>query len=417
MGQELGHVLTPHEDVRDRILERIQVLPGETVALAASRGRVLAEDVTATEPIPLFDNSAMDGYAVRVADLQGAAKDQPVTLKVAGNLPAGVSGDEPLEAGTAVRIMTGAPLPENTEAVIPHELTRFTSSEVTFFAPARDGQNIRRAGGDIQPGDVPLRAGMILRGPQVGVAATLGRGQLEVTRRPRVAILSPGKELVEPWDKPGPGQLRNSNAYALAALLEEEGALPDVRGIVEDDPDLLRASVRAASDDGADLLISTGGVSAGDHDYVQAIVREDADPGWVFKTDMRPGKPQVFGVFDGVPLVGMPGNPAAAIVSFAVFARPVRRKMAGRQPTVPESFPVRFESDLPYKRGRVFMLRARVEPDLESTSGGFRFAAAGDQDSSFLASLVSANALIRLPADRDLARAGEVFPAQWIHAP
>jgi molybdopterin molybdotransferase len=417
MAQELGHVLTPHEEVRDRILDQIAALPVENVALRDAHGRVLAEDLVATEAVPPFDNSAMDGYAVYADDLVGASDAAPVTLSVVGHLPAGVTGDAPLERGCAIRIMTGAPLPVNATAVIPHELTQFTSSAVTFFGPARNGQNIRRAGGDMKPGDVPLRVGMILRGPQVGVAATLGRGQIAVTRRPRVAILSPGKELVEPWAKPGPGQIRNSNAYALASLIEEAGAEPDIRGIVEDDPDLLRECVRASIRDGADVILSTGGVSAGDHDYVQTIVREDANPGWVFKTDMRPGKPQVFGLFDGVPLLGMPGNPAAAIVSFTVFARPVIRKMTGRQPVVPESFPVRFESDLQYKKGRVFMLRARVEPDLESAAGGFRFAAAGDQDSSFLASLAVSNALIRLPADRDVARAGDVFPAQWIHSP
>lgn len=415
MSRELGHNLTPHEEVRDTILACVDPLASEEVRLDEAPGRVLRTDLVATDPIPPFDNSAMDGYAVRVEDIARASESNPVTLEVVGHLPAGVTSNVPLGQGKAVRIMTGAPLPEGAEAVVPHELTRFTEHQVTFFKSATKGQNLRFAGGDMKAGDVPLVTGTLLRGPQIGVAATLGYSRLPVTRRPRVAILSPGKELVDPWEKPGPGQIRNSNAYALSAFLEEAGAIADVRGIVEDDPAVLREDFQAAIDDGADLLLSTGGVSAGDHDYVQLVVREDCDPAWIFKTDMRPGKPQVFGKYRGVPLLGMPGNPAAAIVSFTVFARPLLRKLLAQEPVVPSFFPVRFDEDFRYKKGRVFMLRARVEEDLASGLGGYRFAGAGDQDSSFLSSLVRSNAFIRLPADRDEVRAGEVYPAQWIH--
>jgi molybdopterin molybdotransferase len=237
-----------------------------------------------------------------------------------------------------------------------------------------------------------------------------------VTARPRVRILSPGNELVEPWQAPGPGQIRNGNAYGLAAFVREEGALPELGGIVPDSRAAIRAAIRTAAADGADLILTTGGVSAGDFDFVKVVASEEGDPGWVFRTDMRPGKPLVFARLDGVPLIGLPGNPAAAIVSFVVFVRPLLRKLLGAAPVVPATFPVRFPDELRYKGGRVFLLRCRVEPDEASPTGGFRFAGAGDQDSSFLSSLARANALVRLPAERDGVPAGGVFPAQWLHA-
>ena len=395
------------------MLDLLPSLRTEEVVLEEASERLLAEDLVARDTVPPFDNSAMDGYVVQAVDIETANEESAVTLTVTGAIACGDVPSAPLVPGTAQRIMTGAPIPVGGDAVIPHELTRFTDTEVTFFKPTRVGQNIRRAGGDMVPGDVPLKAGVRLRGPQIAVVATLGYRTVCVARRPRVALLSPGKELVEPWDTPGPGQIRNSNAYALATLVAECGGVPEVRPIVADDPGAIRDAIRSALDDGADALVSTGGVSAGDYDFVQQVVREDAQPGHVFKTSMRPGKPQVFGLFDGAPLFGLPGNPAAAIVSFTVFVRPALRKMLGEAPWIPESFPVRFAEEFPYKKGRWFMLRARVEPDFER--GDFRLAAAGEQDSSFLTSLSSANAIVQLPPDRNVAGRDEVFPAYWIH--
>ncbi len=412
MSQELGHELTPYESVRERILEHVPRIESEEVGLVEARGRVLATDVVSQETIPPFDNSAMDGYALRSGDLDSASEESPITLPVDRTIAAGATGGDPLRPGHAVRIMTGAPLPPDADAVVPHELTRFTDSEVTFSRPVPAGRNVRAAGGDIRPGETVLRAGRGLGGPQIAVAATVGACGLCVARRPKVAILSPGNELVEPWDTPAPGQIRNSNAHGLSALVADDGGEPDLRGIVEDSLEAIRRSIRDAIDAGADVLLSTGGVSAGDFDFVKAVVGEDARPGMVFKTDMRPGKPQVFGLFDGVPFLGLPGNPAAAIVSYTVFVRPVLRRMLGAEPTVPEAFPVRFGEEFRYKPGRVFMLRARVEASRDA--GGFVFGGAGGQDSSFLSSLADANAIVRLPADRDLVRAGEHFPAQWI---
>jgi len=426
MLRELGHELVPLEAVRETILSLLEPAGVVELPLAEAFGRVLREDVTARENIPPFDNSAMDGFAVRVGDIEAATDEKPVTLRVQGGVSAGDRGDVHLSPGSAIRIMTGAPVPPGAEAIVPHELTRFEQDQVSFFRPAGRGQNIRLAGGDLRPGDIPLRSGTWLRGPQLAIAASLGYGQLRVTRRIRVAILSPGNELVDVGAPAGRGKIRNSNAYSLLGLLLEAGAEPINLGILPDGREEILEAVERALGLGADAILSTGGVSAGDFDFVQAVVREAARPGHVFKVAMRPGKPQVFGLFDGKPLFGLPGNPAASIVSFEVFVRPALRKMKGESQVLPVPFGVRFPFQYLYKPGRVFLLRARVEPDEHQQAepspgglkgrlrGGFRVVLPGGQDSSFLSSLADANALITLPANRDRVEVDEVHPAIWL---
>lgn len=417
---ELGHRLAPLEEVRETILSHVQPLAAERVPLTEAHGRVLREDLVAREEMPSFDNSAMDGYAVRVSDLTGATEASPVTLAVQGGLPAGVPGGPPLEPGKAVRVMTGAPLPRGAEAVVPHELTRFTSTDVTFFKEARAGENVRCAGGDLRPGDAPLRRGEVLRPPRLAVAAALGYADLLVTRVPRVAVLSQGDELVGVGERVGPGQIRNSNAYFLAGALCESGVEPLPLGIVPDDKARILEAIRGAVANGADAIVSTGGVSAGDYDFVETLAREVAQPGYVFKVDMRPGKPQVFGLFGDCPLFGLPGNPASAVTSFEVFVRPALRKLCGQARILPETFGVRFPFEYRYKPGRLFLLRAWIEPDLPATSdsrrvrSGFRVAVPGPQGSSHLGSLANVNAIVFLPADRDRVAPDEVRPALWL---
>jgi molybdopterin molybdotransferase len=421
--RELGHDLIPIETARDLILSSVSPLDEEARPLPLAAGAVLREDVACGEDVPPFDNSAMDGYAVRAADIAAAAGEAPVTLRVQGGLPAG-EGAPALEPGAAIRIMTGAPIPPGADAVVPHEMTVFDAAAVSFHAAARPGQNIRRAGGDLRAGAVALTAGAVLRGPQLAILASLGRATVRVTRPLRVAVISPGNELVPPGLPRGPGQIWNANAHAISASLCDLGAEPIDLGIIPDSKEAVLAAVGKALAAGADAVVSTGGVSAGDFDFVQAAVRDAARPGHVLKVAMRPGKPQVFGLFDGKPLFGLPGNPASAIISFEVFVRPALRKMRGEAEFLDPPFGVRFAFVHRYKPGRVFLLRARVEPDdVPSPDGpprawtrasGFRVAAAGAQDSSFLSSLARANAIIRLPANRDRVEEGEVHPATWI---
>jgi molybdopterin molybdotransferase len=409
--RELGHDLLPLEEVRTRILEHLQPLPTEHRRLEDATGAVLREDAAATELLPPFDQSAMDGFAVHANDLAHASEAAPVTLPIAAELAAGAAAALPLEAGRAVRIMTGAPIPPGADAVIPHELTRFDRERVTFSKSAKPGQNVRPAGGDLRPGDVPLRAGAVLGGPQLAILAALGRTHALVTRPQRVAILSPGNELVPPGVPCGPGQIRNSNAYSLIGLLRSAGAEPINLGIVRDTREDVLGAIRRGIDAGADALVSTGGASAGDYDFVQAVVREHAQPGHVFKVAMRPGKPQVFGLFDGRPLFGLPGNPAASIISFEIFVRPALRRLCGEARVLPELFGVRFPFEHRYKGGRVMLLRARIEPD---EPAGFRVLPPGPQDSSYLSSLAEANAIVFLPADQERVAPGEIRQAMWL---
>ena len=408
--RELGHDLRPLEQVQQVILSLLEPLGAEARPLAECYGAVLREEAVVTELIPPFDNSAMDGFAVQVADVASASEASPVTLRVSGQIAAGEPGGLVLEPRSAKRIMTGAPLPSGAEAVIPHEVTRFDDRNVTFTRPAKLGQNIRRAGGDLRPGDLVLKPGCVLHGPQLAILAALGRDPVRVTRKLRVAVVSSGNELVEVGSPCGPGQIRNSNAYSLMGLLLSAGVEPVNLGIVRDTKEEVLRVIRRAVDAGLDAIVSTGGVSAGEYDWVQVVVREHAEPGHVFKVAMRPGKPQVFGLFDGRPLFGLPGNPAASMISFEVFVRPALRRMRGEGVVLPERFGVRFPFDYPYKPGRVLLLRARVEPD---EPGGYRVVRPGEQDSSFLSSLAEANAIVTLPSDRDVARAGEIHPAFW----
>ena len=414
MQRELGHELVPLEKVQEIVLSHVKGVPAERRPLAEAGGAVLREDVVARDTIPPFDNSAMDGFAVRVADLEKASEERPVTLGVQEVLAAGSSGDNPLAPGKAIRIMTGAPVPAGTEAVIPHELTRHDERQVTFSRPARPGQNIRRAGEDFNPGDVALRAGTVLRGPHLGIAATLGWAEVSVSRRLKVAILSPGDELVEVDAPCGPGQIRNSSAHALRGALKDLGAEVIYPGIIPDRKQAIRDAIFDVVNEGADAMVSTGGASAGDFDYVKALVAEDAEPGYIFKVAMRPGKPQVFGLFRERPLFGLPGNPAASVLSFEMLVRPALRKMRGEAQIHEPRFRVRFPFEYRYRGGRVFLLRTRVVPDEESPNGGFCVTQPGAQGSGLMAGLAEANAIVVLPAERDRVEPGETFPAQWI---
>ena len=411
--RELGHALEPLEAVREKILSHVEPVNSERVPLERAHGRVLRAEIVASEHVPPFDNSAMDGFAVRSQDIATASPEASRTLPVIARVQAGDAGDIDLSAEAAIRIMTGAPLPSGADAVVAHELTEFTETAVTFTAPARKGQNIRRRGADLSPGDRPLTSGVVLQAPQLAVAGVLGAGEVDVTRQARIAILSPGDELVPVGESPGPGKIRNSNAHSLSGMIREAACEPIDLGIVPDRPEAIRHAIRRGIELGADAFVSTGGVSAGDFDFVRDVVAEDGDPGLVFKVAMRPGKPLVFGLLDDRPFFGLPGNPAASIISFEVFVRPALRKLRGDASCETLTFPVRFPFEYRYKSGRTFLLRTRIEPD-SSGDASFRVCEPGAQDSSFLGSLVRANAVVELPPDRDIVEVGETRPAFWL---
>jgi molybdopterin molybdotransferase len=353
----------------------------------------------------------MDGFALRAGDIALASPEHPVRLALAGTIFAGAASGGAVSPGSALRIMTGAPVPAGADAVVPHELTRTEGEAVVFEAPSEPGTHVRRSGSDLRPGDAPLRAGIRLTGPRLALAAVLGRDRLLVTRRPRIGILSAGDELVEPEAAPAPGQVRSVNAFSLIGLISELGAEPVDLGIVRDSIEAVRAAIGRAGAAGLDLVVSTGGASAGDRDCIRDLALADGRPGRILKAAMRPGKPLVAARIKGLPLLGLPGNPGSAVVSFAVFGRPAVRRLLGEVPEIAGRFKVRLEIPVRYRPGRTHVLRARAEPDPE---GGFRVVEAGGQDAGGLASLARANILVFLPGDRDGAAAGELHPAEWL---
>ncbi len=307
--------------------------PVEEVPLALARGRVLARDVVSAVSLPPFANSAMDGYAVRAADVAGADDAAPVVLPVAADLPAGRTDVPPLEPGTAHRIMTGAPLPAGADAVVPVERTDAGRERVAVRAVPQAGAFVREAGEDVVAGSVVLTAGTVLRAPQIGLAAAVGLPVLPVRRRPVVLVLSTGSELVAPGGELAPGQIYESNGPMLAAAVEEAGGRAELLRFVPDDADEFLGRLReriGAVEGGVDLVLTSGGVSAGAYEVVKdALTGRGVD---FVKVAMQPGGPQGAGRVDelgGVAVVTLPGNPVSSLVSFEVFVRPALRAATG----------------------------------------------------------------------------------------
>jgi molybdopterin molybdotransferase len=367
----------------------LEALPEETVDLAAAHGRVLARDVTAAVALPGFDNSAMDGYAARWAEVSGAAQGAPVRLPVADDIPAGRTDVRPLAPGTVQRIMTGAPVPAGADVVVPVELTDAGTDAVEIRdAPAR-GTHLRAAGEDIAAGAVALTAGTPLGAAQLGLAAAVGVTALPVRRRPRVLVLSTGSELVEPGHPLLPGQIYESNSRLLVAAVTDAGGEARRLHFVPDDVGQFLTTVRSELD-GADLLITSGGVSAGAYEVVKDALSCLGTVEFV-KVAMQPGGPQGAGTVDGVPIVTLPGNPVSSFVSFEVFVRPALRRALGHVAPDRLRAPARLTAPLRSPAGRRQFLRGRYDGGLVSQVGG--------PGSHLVAHLARANCLVVVPED------------------
>ncbi len=387
-----------------RILDAITPLRTERVALTEALGRVLAEPVVSRRTLPPFDNSGMDGYAVRYQDTRGATETKPVVLQVVGESRAGMPPGRRLTPGTAMRIMTGAPVPEGADAVVRYEDTDSGREQVRIAVEVTSGTNIRRAGEDMNPGDPILQPGRRLRPADLAACAALGNAWLEVHRRPRVAVVSTGDELVEPDVEPGPGQIVDSNAVAIAAAVREAGGDPVRIGIARDTVvDLRRAFTEASR---CDLVVSSAGVSMGDHDHVRDVV--DALGRMDFwRVAMRPGKPLAVGVVNNVPFIGLPGNPVSSQVTFELFARPAVLQLQGATEVQRRRTAARARDAMDKPEGletfhRGILQNAARGDDLP----GVRLT--GPQGSGIMRSLVLADCLIALPAAGDRIEAGEV---------
>ncbi|MHB1018308.1 MAG: molybdopterin molybdotransferase MoeA [Coriobacteriia bacterium] len=394
------------EEAQEQVLSRIVVLDAERVTLLESLGRVLATDVISDIDVSPFDNSAMDGYAVRSADVRDASETAPVMLQVVDHIPAGVQPEIPVGPGQASRIMTGAPVPTGADAVVMVERTRVgsnggsTGGTVEILRPATLGENIRSRGEEVREGESVLLAGETVGPAAIGLAASVGHDTLLVRRRPRVAIVSTGDELVEVTVKPGPGKIRNSNSHSLAAQVLQAGGEPYVLGIARDTEQDTRALLERAPE--FDLMVTTGGVSMGDFDVVKKVLEEMGKLDF-WKVAMRPGAPQTFGTIGGTPFFGLPGNPTSTMVGFEMFVRPAIRKMAGFTTLARPRVVATLAHDTKKKSDRRYFLRGRLT---RSPEGGYTAAIAGNQSSALLTAMHRGNCLISLPEGESFVAAG-----------
>jgi molybdopterin molybdotransferase len=395
-------------DALARVMAGITPLPAESVPLHDALGRVLAEDVVSTEDIPPFRNSAMDGYAVRAADLSGASRSSPARLRVVGHGPAGYAPSATVSPGTAVRIMTGAPLPPGADTVVRFEETDNRSDTVAIYLSQEPWVNVREAGEDIRDGVLVLGVGTALRPAEIGVLASLNRPRATVHRRPRVAILSTGDE-VAPLGQPlQPGQIRDSNSHTLAALVRRCGGEPQLLGVARDTIGELTAALHAARE--ADLILSSGGVSVGDYDMVKDVLRAEGRID-IWQVRMKPGRPLAFGHLGDRPFLGLPGNPVAAYVSFEVFARPVLLRQLGHADCRKPTILARLTEPIANRGGRQHYIRAEVAPGPD----GPTVRPTGEQGSGVLTALVRANGLLVVPDGTDHLPAGAHVEVEMLH--
>lgn len=396
------------EDARAKLLARLRRLPGEDVTLGAALGRVLALDVRAKTDLPGTDNSAMDGYALVSAEIAGATATAPVRLALGTESRAGQQAPEH-RPGTATVIATGAPIPRGADAVVPFEQTEHESGGVVFAAGAAPGHHIRRRGEDVTAGTLVMAAGRRLRSVDVGVCAAAGLARVHVSRRPRVALLSSGDELVEPGTLPQPHQVTDVNSAMLSSAVQEAGGVPVLFGVVGDDRAAVVRALEGARD-AADLVVSSAGVSMGGHDHVRDCVAELGSVD-LWTVAMRPGKPLVIGRVGDTPFVGLPGNPVSSAVTFLLFARAAILALQGAERLLPAALPVVL--------GELFEKPAHLETylrvRLESNGRDLVARSSGGQGSAMMHGLVSAEALLVLPAGRSVFPAGA--PATALQLP
>lgn len=380
------------EEALTRILAEIAALPVSHVALADALGLVLAEDVVAPEDIPPFHNSAMDGFALLSTDSR-LRDGEPPRLQIIGEVAAGYVAEQKVVEGTAMRIMTGAPVPAGADAVIQVELTRSEgphSPWVEILETVPPGNNIRPAGEDMHKGQTVLVRGNEIGPWEIGVLATLGRATVPVIRRPHVAILGTGDEVIDVHEALQPGKIRNSNSYLLEAAVRQAGAIPHRLGVARDTVESLREKFAEAMQH--DLILTSGGVSVGDFDLVKNIMTEQGEMHF-WRINMRPGKPVAFGHIGKIPLLGLPGNPVSAAVTFELFGRPVIRKMLGHTRLVRPQVDVIVADGVRDRAMRRHYVRARVE----WRDGHFVAHTTGNQGSNIMTSLLKANALVIVP--------------------
>ncbi len=386
------------------VLDCVQPGAVEKVALLDALHRVIAEDVTAPRHIPPHDNSAMDGYAVQHRDVDGATQDKPANLKVLQILPAGLMPEHTIQPGTAIKIMTGAPMPDGADTVVQVEDTNASDTDVAIYRAPRVGSNLRRRGEDIGAGDSIMAQQTWLRSAELGVLASIGKSQVMVHQRPRVAILATGDEIAD-LDDPDPHRkIINSNSYTIAGQVIEAGGVPMLLGVARDTREEI--SQRIASGLKADVLITSGGVSAGDFDYVRDCLDDAGFVTEFLTVSMRPGSPVTFGTVSGVPVFSLPGNPVASMVTFELFVRPALLKMLGRTDLFRAHIQATLEDEVRKRQGVRTFLRGVLTPPKHPEEMA-TVTTTGPQGSGILRSMSLANGLIDIPEEVERLQPGD----------
>ncbi len=399
------------EEARSYVLGAVPRLPALEVPLLESLGLTLAEDVIAADNIPPFDNSAMDGYALRQPDIVGAGKDNATSLRVIGDLPAGKAPSVSVGEGEAIRIMTGAPMPAGADTVVPVELTRAEGEKVLILEELARGANVRKAGEDVKDGQTVMPAGTLVGPAEMGMMASLGYAKVKCLRRAVVGIISTGDELLPVGEELRPGKIRDSNSYTIYGMVKEAGAEPLRLGIVGDQADVLEKAI-LDNVDRVDVFITSGGVSVGDYDMVKDVLGKIGEMNF-WKVAMRPGKPQAFGRVRGKPLFGLPGNPVSVMVSFEQFVRPALLQMMGRADIYRPRVKAILDSPIGRKKGRAEFIRVIAE----WRDGCYHVRVTGPQGSGILNSMVKGNALAMLPSDVGRLEPGHEVMIEFLRQP
>jgi molybdopterin molybdotransferase len=402
-------------EARELILARIHPVQSTAIPLQEASGRILAGPIIAEIDLPSFDNSSVDGFAVCFEDVVSASRENPITLSVVGDIPAGTTVEIKLKRGESMRIMTGAPMPAGADSVVMVEDTDFNfrdtgitpPTQVNIFKSVSNRENIRYQGADVSAGQTILSKSQKLRAQDIGLLAMLGNSTIQVYSQPRVAILSTGDELSSPNEPSLPGKIRDANSFALSTLSKELGAEVINLGIAKDDPNSIKKLLDKAIDEKADIIISSAGVSVGAFDYVKSVVETEGSLDF-WKVNMRPGKPLAFGQYRGIPFFGLPGNPVSAFIGFLVFISPALEKLSGLQPIQRLTTRVQLGEDIK-SDGRESYLRAVVTRQGNNLIGRLT----GHQVSSNLLSLVQANALLIIPSGVKSLPLGEEVDA-WL---
>lgn len=395
------------EEALSIILDHIKPLRSESFDLADCLDRILAQDITACDDIPPFANSAMDGFAVRAADTLGASPEQPVSLIVLEDLPAGSVSRLEVGSGEAIRIMTGAALPSGADSVVKVEDTGSDKIEengierVLIYHEAEDGDHVRAAGESVRRGELVLEQGLLLRPPEIGMLAALGYPRVRIIRPPRVAIISTGDELQNIEEELLPGKIRDCNRYSLAAMVRQYGGSCATLGIAPDRKDHLKKILSLACT--TDMILTSGGVSVGKYDLVRAALREMDGELLIDRVAMKPGKPLTFSIVRGIPVFSLPGNPVSVMVSFLQFVRPALLKMQGKTKLRKPEVEAVLMEDCAERTNRTHLVRVKVELE----DGIYHVYPAGPQGSGILRSMVLSNGLMVIPPNRGPLKSGE----------